>query len=146
VTGEHGDAAVDVAGLPGFASCSYWQYRPWMGIAVRTSLGRPRRFDHPLARLDLLTPRPAMLRMAHDDYRRVYRHQLHRATIERVMVSAAGIRRVARAGDDVPLVLLCFDDLAKPGSWCHRTFAAQWLAEKGHECLELGDVLVAPAT
>ena|SRR5450759_720860 len=27
-------------------------------------------------------------------------------------------------------VLLCFEDLRKPGLWCHRTFLAEWLNER----------------
>ena len=28
--------------------------------------------------------------------------------------------------DETTVVLLCFENLAKPGLWCHRTMFAEW--------------------
>jgi len=36
------------------------------------------------------------------------------------------------------LVLLCWEDIRKPGEWCHRTMFAEWWAEhSGQGVLEL---------
>jgi hypothetical protein len=128
-----------------FATCSYREFQPWMGIPVRTSLGKPKfRLGFELRHsLPPLTPQRGTLHLPYDDFRRTYRHQLHRHTIGRVLDAAERIRQDEGAGEDVPLVLLCFEDLAQVGAWCHRSFAREWLVEKGQDCMEFGDLLVA---
>ena len=34
------------------------------------------------------------------------------------------------------IVLLCFEDITKPGSWCHRKQFAEWWEEKSGQLLE----------
>jgi hypothetical protein len=129
-----------------FATCSYRQFQPWMGVPVRTSLGKPR---HPLLyelrhSMPEVMPGGGMLRLDYDDFRRRYRHKLHRTTSRRILAAADRIRAEAGVGADVPLVLLCFEHLADPGTWCHRSIFAHWLEQQtGLEVHEFGDLLVA---
>ncbi|WP_367139340.1 hypothetical protein [Saccharothrix sp. HUAS TT1] len=128
-----------------FASCSYTQFRPWMGVPVRTSVGAPRHTPGYLLehRMPQWTPRRDTLHLPYDEFRRAYRHQLHR-TQRQALDQADILRAAAGVGDDVPLVLLCFEDLATVGLWCHRTLLAEWISAKtGLEVPEYGDHLIA---
>lgn len=132
--------------MSNFATCCYHQFRPEMGIPVRTSAGTPRfplRYELRHA-IPQLAPTWATRQLDYVDFRRAYRHQLHRFTIDRVLAAAYDIRQAEGVDDEVPLVLLCFENLAKPDQWCHRTFLAEWLEAKGQgEVMEFGDLLVA---
>ena len=46
--------------------------------------------------------------------------------------------RIAEEAGGLPLVLLCYEDLTKPGQWCHREHLSSWLRERGVEVRELG--------
>lgn len=128
-----------------FATCSYTQFQPWMGVPVRTSAGGPRyMLGYELVhRMPQWTPRRDTLNLPYEQFRRTYRHQLHR-TQRQAFDQADIIRATAEVDDDVPLVLLCFEDLTTIGAWCHRSLLAEWLSEKtGLEVPEFGDHLVA---
>ena len=48
---------------------------------------------------------------------------------------------ITQQAGDHRLVLLCFEDLSKPGEWCHRSIFATWWKEvTGDEVRELGPV------
>jgi hypothetical protein len=46
------------------------------------------------------------------------------------------LARLERLSGGLPVVALCWEDLSKPGQWCHRSLLASWL--------ELKTGLVAP--
>lgn len=49
--------------------------------------------------------------------------------------------RISRLNGDRDLVLLCFEDLRKPGAFCHRRmFASWWKKRTGEEVRELKEV------
>lgn len=56
------------------------------------------------------------------------------------------LAELGRAYPGQTLVLMCFDDLSKPGAWCHRTMFAEWYYEKtGVSVPELGKTSPPPA-
>lgn len=60
----------------------------------------------------------------------------------RAQLETLGPNRIAddlrRVSGGRPAVLLCWEDLDKPGQWCHRRFLAEWLRDRlGVEVLEL---------
>ncbi|MFF4292119.1 hypothetical protein ACFY0N_00515 [Streptomyces vinaceus] len=125
------------------ATCTYQEFAPHMGTPVRTTYGHPR---FPLSyRLGgharLITPTRDLLRInAQDAYEFSYRRLLNGNGLDNIRRELAAI---AGANDlDSPLVLLCFDQLAKltpPNNWCHRSHFAKWWAEQtGQEVPELG--------
>jgi hypothetical protein len=59
--------------------------------------------------------------LAEADYRRRYRHQLHRRQTPAVLAELQELQE----GYCAPLVLLCHCDLAR--GFCHRRMLAEWL-------------------
>ncbi|WP_344897828.1 hypothetical protein, partial [Nonomuraea antimicrobica] len=121
------------------ATCTYQEFIPSMGHAVRTTVGAPRGpLGYTLAgNATLLAPTRKMLGLTHDAYKPLYLRHLETAGIEAIL---AELEEIAADLDPVrPLVLLCFDRLDRPGAWCHRQMAAAWLKERaGIEVPELG--------
>ncbi len=114
------------------ATCNFHAYRPEMGRAVSTSVGRPRFFGHQYVTLDAAAPHG--LRHIEDlaafAPRYLARLEEHKEEILEALIDLAG------AGE--PLVLMCFENLAK-GKWCHRTTLGLWLFETtGQVVPELG--------
>ncbi len=58
-----------------------------------------------------------------DEIRKILEHVQRRADVE-------------HDTPDVPLVLLCFEDIRTPGVWCHREMVATWWEEKTGERVE----------
>jgi len=55
-----------------------------------------------------------------------------------VGVIPAEFERISNEHGDKDLVLLCYENLTKPGEWCHRqVFAEWWLQETGEVIEEL---------
>ena len=72
-------------------------------------------------------------------YRRLYLQRLDKN--ERYIFKA--LAELCRKGKDV--VLLCYEDVRKPGNWCHRTaFAEWWKLMTGEVVEELHDPTPAP--
>ena len=67
-----------------------------------------------------------------EEFRRAYRHRLHRATARRIAERLH--RHAAERGE--PLVLLCHEPLYVPGQWCHRTLFSEWWLEQTGELVE----------
>lgn len=119
-------------------TCSYKEFRPAMGVPVRSTVGAPRfPLPYPLAYVaGKVTPHSSMLRRPYSEYRSLYLAMLDRRGVKAVVDELFAIRDAA---DDHRLVLLCFDDLSKPDAWCHRTmFAEWWLQNTGDTVRELG--------
>jgi uncharacterized protein (UPF0248 family) len=82
----------------------------------------------------ILAPARWMLSMDRERYEAIYRARLEEAGVERIVAELAALKRPGDAG----VVLLCYEDLEKPGEWCHRRMLACWLEEQtGIEVPEL---------
>lgn len=119
-------------------TCRYQGFEPAMGTPVRITLSAPRwtlpyALEHQVreaapSREYFGSPRP--------DFERAYRAQLDSFGVD---FFGPRFQEVAVAGRDLRLVLLCFEDLAKPGEWCHRRmFATWWREQAGAQVRELG--------
>jgi Protein of unknown function, DUF488 len=116
------------------ATCSYKGWREEMGVPVRTSVGAPRAFPAPLVEWPVTYPVGLLEVTDPGEFRRRYRHRLHSKT-PRILAELQELRE----GYDQPIVLLCFEDLSKPGAWCHRALLGEWISQKtGEEVPELG--------
>lgn len=123
------------------ATCSYSEYKPEMGAAVRISLGSPRWWKTPPpASIWSLTPRREYLHSGRDVYLPRYFAQLDYYGVDMIRQE---FERVAKETGQDTIVLLCFEKLDKKGAgpdhWCHRREFAQWWMEQTGEILpELG--------
>lgn len=113
--------------LPALLTTRYASVDPARMVPVHTSIGRPGWVGYELVGWRTVAPFGVLGETDPDVFRRRYRHRLHRLT-PRVLHELADLRA---AYDGWPLALCCFEDVTKPGAWCHRTFLAEWLAEKG---------------
>lgn len=116
-------------------TCSYSEYHPDMGVAVRITLGRPRGRVIPDADIRELAPRGWYWNASDEEFLKAYRDQLDRYGVEHL---SKIFTQLTEFGSGAPLVLLCFERLNKtPG--CHRRMFAQWWQERtGEEVPELG--------
>ena len=113
---------------------SYRLWRPDLGVPVRTSVGPPRFMQAPVVEWPTVYPPWALVRagLPEADYRRRYRHQLHRLT-PKILHEL----EERQEGYCAPLVLCCHCNLAK--GWCHRRMLAEWISQKlGVEVPEVG--------
>jgi uncharacterized protein YeaO (DUF488 family) len=125
-------------------TCSYKQYQPTMGAAVRITLGAPKGKLAPryLFELRELAPRGYYINADDETFRRRYRHQLHKATAATLRQR---FRSVAQMSGRRQLVLLCFET-AQSKDFCHRTLFAQWWIEQtGEKVAELGTAPPLPS-
>jgi hypothetical protein len=103
---------------------------------VRISIGAPR---WPVGyeivgSLPSLMPTRPMLKMEIGPYREMYLARLEAHGVEKIVAELEALQTPEAPG----LVLLCFEDLAKPGEWCHRTMLAEYLRDRaGLEVSEL---------
>jgi hypothetical protein len=105
----------------------YADLDPRRAVPVQTSLSAPRWAGY------AVVPWPAVMPFGLIDvkdqalFRRRYRARLHRLT-PRILRELAELREMYAGWD---LVLACYEDLTKPGVWCHRSLLGEWLREKG---------------
>lgn len=121
------------------STCSYPEMRPEFGVPVRTSNGYPRyRLKYELTeKMPALYPPRPIMNLPLAQFTVAYRDHLDRRTAD-ITHDLVVIRR--RNPGPMPLVLLCFEQLWKPGSDdCHRTVFAQWWTDRtGQIVPELG--------
>lgn len=123
------------------ATVNYAAYKPEMGLAVRTSVGPPKYFEHrPLATWEAVYPQYNWLKLAYDDYRERYLAKLDKYGVDDMRADIEALSEICRDHVETQrLVLCCYETLAKPGAWCHRSMLSQWLTDNmGIEVLELG--------
>lgn len=98
-------------------------------VKVGITLGRPRfRTFYEWEWLSLLAP-PGWLFGENDQ--RTFRQKFRAAVLDpnRDAILEA-LREVSDRHGGCDLVLLCFEDLRRPG-WCHRQVVGEWLEEQG---------------
>jgi hypothetical protein len=121
-------------------TCSYSAFRSTMGEPIRTSLGSPKfKLAYELREsMWSLTPRPKYLRSPFEEYRAEYVTQLERHGVASLSEQFEKVQ--AKTGAET-LVVLCFEQLVRPGEWCHRRlFAEWWLGKTGQPVPELSKV------
>jgi uncharacterized protein (DUF488 family) len=103
-----------------------------MGVPIGTSVGAPSWMPG----LDYITafkPVGLVKIQDRDEFTEKYRARLDK-------MAGAAIRdldALSRKYPDTRLVMLCYEDITKPGVWCHREVLAEWLREKGLEVPEI---------
>lgn len=124
---------------PDLYTCSYRQFEPSMGVAVRITLGGARGFRYPHEHVPELAPTRELFKIDdRDEFERQYRARLDAKFPDPARL-AERFAAISAAHGGRPLCLLCFEDLSKPAEWCHRrTFAAIWCEWTGQEVPELG--------
>lgn len=55
---------------------------------------------------------------------------LYRSRMDDIGIDKVRMLLQAAAGDHDRLVLLCYEDVHKPGEWCHRRIFAEWYEEQ----------------
>ena len=103
---------------------------------VRISAGNPR-YPLPYVVKDkaaILAPPYRILKLNdQEEYRRIYFEQLDGHGVRKIY---SVLKSLAEPGKEI--VLLCFEDIRKPGQWCHRRmFAEWWEAKTGRKVEEL---------
>lgn len=125
------------------ATCSYTEFRPEMGVPVRSTVSSPRwKLPYTIAgHAKLITPTRPMLKMEPDAYTLSYLRILNGNGIDLIRTELAAL---AVEGGSDRVVLLCYERLnerEKDGTakFCHRSLFAQWYqAQTGEEVPELG--------
>jgi hypothetical protein len=114
----------------------YVDYDPAWGVAVRTTVGAPKGWRHwPLEHIRRVTPYGLLHIRNREEFAERYIARLERAGAEVIERRLQGIADKYAGGS---LWLCCFDDLTKPGAWCHRTLLGGWLEENlGVEVIEI---------
>ncbi len=69
------------------------------------------------------------------EYEASYAAQLEAIGLDAIV---GRLGRIAEEAGGQPLVLLCYEDLTKPGQWCHRQHLSAFLLGRGVEIRELG--------
>ncbi|WP_053641418.1 MULTISPECIES: hypothetical protein [unclassified Streptomyces] len=108
------------------------------GVPVRITRGHPRyKLSYLLQhQVPVLAPAAAYFTEPEPVFTAAYRADLDKLGAPRI---AELLNAVATAAGDHRLVLLCFEDLSKPGLWCHRRVFADWWQERtGDVVRELG--------
>jgi len=123
--------------LPQLYTARYADFDRAWGVPVRTSVGAPKWWHGPpLEHLAEATPAPWMLDI--EDPTRFARHffgQLDRVGPERL---SERFGQISASHGCRPLVVCCFEDVTRPGVWCHRQLLSSWIEDRlGVEVPEL---------
>lgn len=106
----------------------YVDYDPAWGVAVRTTVGFPRGWRYgPLEHVRRITPYGLLHIKSRDAFAQRYLARLDQAGAAPI---EARLTNIADRHRGLPLWLCCFEDLSKPGEWCHRTLLAEWIEER----------------
>jgi hypothetical protein len=103
----------------------YAAMRDAYGVAVQTSVGEPK-MSVDASRKDnfkQLAPYGINFGAPRETFEKRYRERLEKKDLtfyETVFL------QIATRHDCGNLVLLCYEDITKPGKWCHRRMFAQW--------------------
>jgi hypothetical protein len=112
-------------------TCRYQRFQPDMGLPVRATVGYPRFVRYELAgHARLISPTWPMLTLDYDTYLSRYRLLLGEAGVDAIR---GELEAIADDCADPRLVLLCFEDLSQPDTWCHRRMFAEWWTQQTGE-------------
>jgi len=135
----------------GIYLCSYKEYTRLHNdqrLPVRTSIGYPRnppKYAGDMAVLREAFPNKEWLwpkGLPYDQFVEAYTTKLDQIGVP---VIQAKLRELQVHSGREDLVLLCYEVLATPQVWCHRTVFGLWWREKtGEEVIELGVEYVEP--
>jgi hypothetical protein len=102
---------------------------------LQTSLGTPKfRLAYELHPLPEATPAAWMLNMTEAEFAGSYSRLLE--TRGGATMMRARLAEVARTAGVDQLVLCCYEDIRRPGVWCHRRILAAWLEERTGQVIE----------
>ncbi|BDT39492.1 DUF488 family protein [Streptomyces yaizuensis] len=123
-----------------FATCSYPEFTPRMGVPIRATVGAPRyRLPYLLGgAMPEAAPERWFMQQEYGPFRESLRAKLDKIGVEQFTSVAEAI--ASRAGQpDGRVVFLCFENGLNRKGWCHRAMLAEWLREQtGQEVPELG--------
>ncbi|MFC1418713.1 hypothetical protein [Streptacidiphilus cavernicola] len=130
--------------FPPLATCSFPEYREEMGVPVRISTGFPRYIRYPLPwKIEGFMPTRPMLSLPKERYEERF-SEIWRRELEVSAAEAWRIHQAVNASPTTPLVLMCFEQLARTdkgrGNWCHRSMLGGYFAAAGIVVPELGAV------
>ncbi len=95
---------------------------------VGISLGQPKfRLGYHLHHFPELAPAGWLLSKPQAEFSVLYVKQLERLGVDHILMQIAQVAKVAGVDQ---LALLCFEDIRKPDTWCHRRILAAWLEEQ----------------
>lgn len=106
-------------------TCSFSEYHPDMGVAVRITLGRPRNMK-PDAEIRELAPHPSYFKASDEVFHARYIEQLDRYGHHKIQDT---FTLLDEFGSGRPLILLCFERLSRDPS-CHRRMFADWYQQQ----------------
>jgi hypothetical protein len=118
------------------ATGRYATFRSPLGVAVQTSIGRPRfPIDYELhEQVRELTPF-GLRKLEGDEFTRRYRERLDKLDLDALR---AQFDAISKRHDNARVVLLCFEDV-RAGERCHRRdFADFWFERTGQRVPEVG--------
>jgi hypothetical protein len=129
----------DFIGSPHVYTGRWGDHRSWPpGVTpVRISIGKPRFL--PVAgsydAINDLMPWGLFKITDRVEFTERFRRRLDAKGVDAIQVE---FERLLEAHDQRPLMLLCYEDLLKPGEWCHRrTFSTWWLERTGQAIHDL---------
>ena len=105
-------------------------------VPIGITVGRPRfRLSYEVAAyLKQLAPTGQLFSIEdEDEFKKLYTQKLDRIGAEKIREMLGKIS-AQHGGKDV--VLLCFEDIRKPGQWCHRRLFSQWWQQQTREEVE----------
>lgn len=93
-------------------------------IKVRISIGNPRwKLPYEIAgTIKSLMPTRDMLGLEYDVYKKIYFRMLDAVGIDEIKKALSAFGK--------KIVLLCFENVTKDDSWCHRRMFAEWYEKK----------------
>jgi hypothetical protein len=80
-----------------------------------------------VANVGMLAPYELLGVVDREEFEARYRERLDRFGAEKIL---RVLEALAAGSEANGVCLLCFEDLTKPGEWCHRRIAAAWLEEQ----------------
>lgn len=111
---------------------NFFHYRGPGRVSIARS--EPRGTPGGYRKYKALAPTREMLRMDYNRYRDLYFGEILRPLSPLKVVD--DLRDLTGGAEPV---LLCWEDITKPGQWCHRRMVAEWLQDRlGIDIPEIG--------